>query len=273
MMNKSTKLERFLDFLAGRGFYIILGLCVVAIGVSGYMLLFGGDSGEENPIVMQHSPMPSVYSVPSPTPRVTNPPVAVNPPTEMVPVIQPNPSVPSMPSVQSETKAPAPTHSPTEMTRGEKATAEQESPDSAEVLAPDAMVFSRPVAGEIIQPHSMTELVRHETLNVWRVHPGIDIAVAEGTIICAASDGTVVDIYEDPTYGISVKIDHGDGLASVYSNLDPEVKATMNHLIKMGEAIGKVGQSAEGESGDETHLHFAMLLNDEQVDPMEYLPK
>lgn len=265
MMNKSTKLERFLDFLAGRGFYIILGLCVVAIGISGYVLLFGGDSGEENPLVMAYSPTPPAITAPSPTPRVTQPPVAVNPPTETVPVIRPNPVIPSIPPlpVPSQTAAPAPSKTP----------AEEKPAPTAPVLTPEKPIFSRPINGVIVQPYSMDNLIKHETLNVWRVHDGMDITAVAGTVVCAAGDGTVVDIFEDPTYGLSVKISHSEGLCSVYSNLDPALNATLNQFVKMGEAIGKTGITAVGEAGEDGHLHFAMLLNDEPVDPLDYLPE
>ena len=46
-MKKKPILERIGDFMAGKGFYIVLFLCVAAIGISGYYLFssMNGDDG------------------------------------------------------------------------------------------------------------------------------------------------------------------------------------------------------------------------------------
>ena len=40
---KKMNLNKLLDFFGGKGFYIVLFLCVAAIGISGYMLLFSNN--------------------------------------------------------------------------------------------------------------------------------------------------------------------------------------------------------------------------------------
>lgn len=40
--------ERIGDFIAGKGFYIVLFLCVAAVGISGYYLLSTLGSGGED---------------------------------------------------------------------------------------------------------------------------------------------------------------------------------------------------------------------------------
>ena len=47
-MKKRPFVERIGDFMAGKGFYIVLFLCVAAIGISGYYLFSSlnlGDGG------------------------------------------------------------------------------------------------------------------------------------------------------------------------------------------------------------------------------------
>ena len=41
--------DRVSDFMAGKGFYIVLLLCVAALGVSGYYL-FSGLDGSDQPV-------------------------------------------------------------------------------------------------------------------------------------------------------------------------------------------------------------------------------
>ena len=45
MRKQPGAFRKTLDFLAGKGFYLVLALCVAAIGISGYLLLFG-EGGE-----------------------------------------------------------------------------------------------------------------------------------------------------------------------------------------------------------------------------------
>ena len=43
--------------------------------------------------------------------------------------------------------------------------------------------------------------------------------------------------------------------------------------VTTGAVIGSVGQTAAAESGQTTHLHFAMYQDDTPVDPAGYLPE
>ena len=45
-MKKKPILERIGDFMEGKGFYIVLFLCVAAIGISGYYLFSSLDMGD-----------------------------------------------------------------------------------------------------------------------------------------------------------------------------------------------------------------------------------
>ena len=55
--------ERFGDFMAGKGFYIVLLLCVTALGVSGYYLFSGFDQEPAKPV----SGSVTVVVTPAPT--------------------------------------------------------------------------------------------------------------------------------------------------------------------------------------------------------------
>ena len=43
--------------------------------------------------------------------------------------------------------------------------------------------------------------------------------------------------------------------------------------VKTGQTIGTVGNTATFESKDESHLHFEILKDNEQVDPKLYVYK
>lgn len=81
--DKKRGLTRLGDFLAGKGFYMVLAGCLAVIGISGYFLLTGSQSsqpvaGRAEVIV---TPAPALPSVPTPTPRPTPTPVPTPAPT------------------------------------------------------------------------------------------------------------------------------------------------------------------------------------------------
>ena len=65
---------------------------------------------------------------------------------------------------------------------------------------------------------------------------------------------------------------HGDGLISVYKNLDIELPDNVRagEEIFEGDIIGMVGESAIIEIADEPHLHFELSLDGASVDPLDF---
>ncbi len=116
-------------------------------------------------------------------------------------------------------------------------------------------------------------IVFSETMKDYRVHNGVDIEAAAGTNVLAFASGTVKSVYDDALMGKVVEIDHGDGLISVYKNLDDDIPSTVvaGASIAAGDVIGKVGTTALAESAQEPHLHFEVCFENESVDPKAYL--
>ncbi|MCL2035841.1 MAG: M23 family metallopeptidase [Oscillospiraceae bacterium] len=128
-----------------------------------------------------------------------------------------------------------------------------------------------PLAGEIINPFSNGELVKSNTLGVWRTHDAVDIAAPLGSEVRAMQKGTVSEVYSNAMWGICVTIDHGDGVSSVYMGLDKNVKVTEGNAVEAGDVIALVGNTAEAEIADPPHLHFAVKKGDAWVDPIAYI--
>lgn len=129
-------------------------------------------------------------------------------------------------------------------------------------------VYVRPVNGEILCEFSNGELVKSRTLNVWKTHDGVDIAGKMGEKVKSMTSGTVTQVYNDPMLGATVEIDHGNGLIGFYSNLSEDVAVTKGQTVSAGTVIGSIGDTAEGEIDEETHLHFALKKNGEWIDPI-----
>ena len=135
------------------------------------------------------------------------------------------------------------------------------------------MTFISPVVGKVAKEHSLTVPVYSETLEEWRVHPGIDVSCNEGEDVYCVYDGVVADVYSDPLYGFTVVIDHGNDVKSVYSNLDSSSALTpkKGDTVKLGDKIGNVGDGALFELAEEPHLHFEVELKGTAVNPLDYI--
>lgn len=98
-------------------------------------------------------------------------------------------------------------------------------------------------------------------------HNGIDLAVPTGTEVKAAADGTVIQSGWNGGYGISVYIDHGNGVITRYGHMS-EALCEVGQYVKQGEIIG-----LSGSTGDSTgpHVHFEIRIEDIPVDPLQRL--
>ncbi len=128
-----------------------------------------------------------------------------------------------------------------------------------------------PVSGQSVAGYAMDYLSYNPTTRDWRVHDGVDIAADAGSAVCAAADGTVYTVYEDETMGTTVVIKHTDGYITKYSSLAKEVSVAPGNAVKLGQAIGTVGNTALLESAVGDHVHFAVTCNDVPMDPMAFL--
>lgn len=164
----------------------------------------------------------------------------------------------------------------TEDVSAEKLNIPKETTTSAEEEAEIAgLVFespkTMPLIGEIINPYSGGELVKSETLGVWKTHDGIDIAAEAGTAVAAMMKGTVSEVKDDPLWGISVIIDHGDGVIGHYCNLGENLNVKSGQQVSMGEIIGSVGSTADIECKLAPHLHFGVTRNGAWCDPVAFI--
>jgi murein DD-endopeptidase MepM/ murein hydrolase activator NlpD len=104
----------------------------------------------------------------------------------------------------------------------------------------------------------------------YEFHPGIDIAVPEGTPIRAALTGTVAfteSEAESGGYGNYTCIDHGGGLSTCYAH-QSAFAVSPGEGVQQGEVIGYSGCTGYCLG---PHVHFEVRINGEVVDPLGYL--
>lgn len=98
-------------------------------------------------------------------------------------------------------------------------------------------------------------------------HPGIDIANSSGTTIVATADGEVAQSEWYGGYGNMVKIDHGNGIATIYGH-NSQVIVHAGQRVKKGQIIAYMGSTGYSTG---SHLHYEIRVNGTAVNPTNFL--
>ncbi|MCG8567717.1 MAG: M23 family metallopeptidase [Desulfobacterales bacterium] len=97
-------------------------------------------------------------------------------------------------------------------------------------------------------------------------HLGIDLASTANAEVLAGNTGRIIMAESVGIFGNSIIIDHGFGLASLYSHLD-SMNVGVGDTVKKGDLIGYTGIT--GLVGGD-HLHFSMIVHNTFVNPVEW---
>ncbi|HEX2938657.1 MAG TPA: M23 family metallopeptidase [Ruminiclostridium sp.] len=233
--------SKFSRFMNGKGFYIALALCLVAIGTAAYIAVNNSadvidkaksESGASSQKI-QSSSIPNWDS--NSSAQQTNKTLI---------------GVPASSSSPSSSSA--------------SSTSEKSSSGSSA----SKTVYTMPVSGSITTAFSGDKLTYDKTMGDWRTHNGVDIAASEGTPVKACASGKVTDVKVDDLLGQEVVIDHGNGYVSIYANLASQVNVKKGQAVNVGDTIGAVGETAQSEIAITPHLHFEMQKNGADVDPL-----
>lgn len=98
-------------------------------------------------------------------------------------------------------------------------------------------------------------------------HRAIDIPLPYGSKVSAADGGTVIHAGFGGSYGNYVKIRHSDGYVTLYAHLS-SISVSYGDKVFQGQEIGKVGSTGYSTGN---HLHFEIIKNGVQVNPLSYL--
>jgi murein hydrolase activator len=108
--------------------------------------------------------------------------------------------------------------------------------------------------------------VRNAELGTVTMNLGIDIAVATGSAVRAAEDGTVSIVSSLPSYGTIVIINHSGGIHTVYADLGG-ANVSRGAKVKRGDVIGSSGENSELGG----ILHFEVWKGRNKQNPMGWL--
>lgn len=109
---------------------------------------------------------------------------------------------------------------------------------------------------------------RNFTQFFWYGHPGLDIALGEGSAVRAADTGTVTfsgwNIYG---YGNLIVVNHGNGFETLYAHLN-SMNVVPGQVVTQGQIIGTSGNTGNSSG---PHIHFEIRANGVQDNPCWYL--
>jgi murein DD-endopeptidase MepM/ murein hydrolase activator NlpD len=98
-----------------------------------------------------------------------------------------------------------------------------------------------------------------------RFHHGTDLRVAYGREVKAATAGVVTFAGEKGGYGLTVIVDHGQGLETRYAHLST-IDVQVGGQVAAGEVIARSGNSGRSTGA---HLHFEVRQDGQAMDPRQ----
>lgn len=236
MKYKNKTRDKFIKFLNGKAFYVVLCICFMGVGVAAWSGVQSLKAVDE-----LRKPSPNITENQSPTTEDTT-----------------SETEPEVPENKEENKG----------TETKKPPKNQD--EKAEETGAEAEFFVSPVVGKILKDYSDTELQFSMTYGDMRLHKGIDIAAAVGTPVTAAGNGKVTAVENDAFYGTVVEIDHGNGIIVRYSGLNATPTVKVGDIVDSSVQIGTV-DVVPCESVEERHLHLEFLLNGKHQSPLKYI--
>ena len=99
-------------------------------------------------------------------------------------------------------------------------------------------------------------------------HSGVDMAAPAGTPVQAAAGGIATVAWNPNGYGLSVVVQHGGGVSTLYGHLEATALVS-GDAVSAGDEIGRVGSTGLSTG---PHLHFEVRRDGRPVDPLPLLP-
>jgi len=98
-------------------------------------------------------------------------------------------------------------------------------------------------------------------------HKGVDFAGSAGSNVMAVAAGVVTWAGQRTGYGNLVEINHGDGYVTRYGH-NEKTLVSVGQTVKRGEHVALMGSTGRSTG---PHVHFEVLRNGRQVDPLSFI--
>ncbi len=121
--------------------------------------------------------------------------------------------------------------------------------------------FIRPISGKVVGPFGQRSIINDQPRSP---HSGVDLKSQRGAPIRAINHGRVVLTDDHFFTGLTVVIDHGGGIQSMYFHLD-RIAVQKGEKVTKGHIIGLVGSTGRATG---PHLHWGIRINGDRIDPL-----
>jgi murein DD-endopeptidase MepM/ murein hydrolase activator NlpD len=98
-------------------------------------------------------------------------------------------------------------------------------------------------------------------------HHGLDFSLPVGSPVRVTGDGVVSAVQTQRGFGKVVKVDHGNGVVTVYAHLD-KILVKKGQQVARGDLIAHSGSSGRSSA---PHLHYEIRLAGRPVNPISYI--
>jgi murein DD-endopeptidase MepM/ murein hydrolase activator NlpD len=98
-------------------------------------------------------------------------------------------------------------------------------------------------------------------------HKGVDFAGSAGSNVIAVAAGVVTWAGQRTGYGNLVEINHGDGYVTRYAH-NEKTLVSVGETVKRGESVALMGSTGRSTG---PHVHFEVLRNGRQVNPLSFI--
>jgi murein DD-endopeptidase MepM/ murein hydrolase activator NlpD len=98
-------------------------------------------------------------------------------------------------------------------------------------------------------------------------HKGVDFAGSIGSNVVAVAAGVVTWSGERSGYGKLIEINHGDGFVTRYAH-NERTLVSVGQTVKRGQAVALMGSTGRSTG---PHVHFEVLRNGRQVNPLSFI--
>jgi len=102
---------------------------------------------------------------------------------------------------------------------------------------------------------------------VTEFHSGLDINARPRTPVRAPAGGTVTFAGTQELYGITITLDHGQDVRSIYGHL-AQVAVKQGERVQRGQVIAYTGNTGRSSG---PHLHYEIMVKGQSVNPRAYL--
>ncbi len=99
------------------------------------------------------------------------------------------------------------------------------------------------------------------------MHKGIDFAGEAGSSVIATGAGVITWAGDRFGYGKLIEIDHGNGLKTRYGHND-KIRVQVGDVVTKGQTVALMGNTGRSTGA---HVHYEVLQNGRQVDPLPYI--